>query len=168
MSRPTPAAFDSAMSMMTTSASSFSAIWRATVAPTLPAPPTTVTLRFMNLLLLLGGPEGPALRSQRPTFRSAYRTRGTGYSQFLLQTLLKRSGCAQDRRTIPSNLAVCTIVVRRLSASRRLYLPSSTRRDAASRIPALKIVVADDLPPSAVDLLRAEGWSVDARPSRTP
>src|SRR5919107_5734938 len=35
------------MSMMTTSASSLSAIARATVAPTLPAPPTTVTLRFM-------------------------------------------------------------------------------------------------------------------------
>src|SRR6185503_271393 len=36
------------MSMITTSASSFSAIARATVMPTLPAPPTTVTLRFMN------------------------------------------------------------------------------------------------------------------------
>ena len=42
------AAFWSAMSMMTTSASAFSAIDRATVAPTLPAPPTTVTLRFIN------------------------------------------------------------------------------------------------------------------------
>src|SRR4051794_7400225 len=35
------------MSTMTTSASSLSAMQRATVAPTLPAPPTTVTLRFM-------------------------------------------------------------------------------------------------------------------------
>ena len=35
------------MSTMTTSASSLSAMQRATVAPTLPAPPTTVTLRFI-------------------------------------------------------------------------------------------------------------------------
>ena len=32
----------------------------------------------------------------------------------------------------------------------------------------MKIVVADDLPASAVDLLRAEGWNVDARTGRTP
>ena len=32
----------------------------------------------------------------------------------------------------------------------------------------MKIVVADDLPPSALDLLRAEGWEVDARTGRTP
>jgi D-3-phosphoglycerate dehydrogenase / 2-oxoglutarate reductase len=31
---------------------------------------------------------------------------------------------------------------------------------------ALKIVVADDLPESALELLRAEGWQVDARPGR--
>ena len=30
------------------------------------------------------------------------------------------------------------------------------------------IVVADDLPKTAIDLLRAEGWSVDARSGRTP
>jgi len=73
-----------------------------------------------------------------------------------------------DHVTIPSNLAVCTIVVRRRHSSRRLYLPSSTRRDASFRIPTLKIVVADDLPPSALDVLRAEGWNVDARPGRAP
>jgi D-3-phosphoglycerate dehydrogenase / 2-oxoglutarate reductase len=33
---------------------------------------------------------------------------------------------------------------------------------------ALKIVVADDLPESALELLRAEGWQVDARPGRSP
>lgn len=33
---------------------------------------------------------------------------------------------------------------------------------------SLKIVVADDLPDSALGLLRAEGWSVDARTGRTP
>jgi D-3-phosphoglycerate dehydrogenase / 2-oxoglutarate reductase len=32
----------------------------------------------------------------------------------------------------------------------------------------LKIVVADDLPASALDLLRAEGWEVDARTGRAP
>ena len=32
----------------------------------------------------------------------------------------------------------------------------------------LKIVVADDLPASALDLLRKEGWDVDARTGRTP
>jgi len=59
-------------------------------------------------------------------------------------------------------------VVRRGLSSRRLYLPSSTRRDTSSRIPTLKIVVADDLPPSALDVLRAEGWNVDARTGRAP
>jgi D-3-phosphoglycerate dehydrogenase len=32
----------------------------------------------------------------------------------------------------------------------------------------LKIVVADDLPASALDVLRAEGWTVDARTGRAP
>ena len=32
----------------------------------------------------------------------------------------------------------------------------------------LKIIVADDLPASALDLLRAEGWEVDARTGRAP
>jgi len=32
----------------------------------------------------------------------------------------------------------------------------------------VKIVVADDLPASALDLLRAEGWTVDARSGRAP
>jgi phosphoglycerate dehydrogenase-like enzyme len=32
----------------------------------------------------------------------------------------------------------------------------------------LKIIVADDLPSSALDLLRAEGWEVDSRTGRTP
>src|ERR1700676_2801218 len=38
--------------MTTTSASCFSATPRATVAPTFPAPPTTVTLRFISGRLL--------------------------------------------------------------------------------------------------------------------
>ncbi|HVZ20354.1 MAG TPA: phosphoglycerate dehydrogenase [Vicinamibacterales bacterium] len=32
----------------------------------------------------------------------------------------------------------------------------------------MKIVVADDLPASALDLLRAEGWTIDARTGRAP
>src|SRR6187431_2764013 len=32
----------------------------------------------------------------------------------------------------------------------------------------MKIVVADDLPASAIELLRAEGWDVDARSGRKP
>jgi len=32
----------------------------------------------------------------------------------------------------------------------------------------VKILVADDLPASALDLLRAEGWDIDARTGRTP
>jgi len=32
----------------------------------------------------------------------------------------------------------------------------------------LKIVVADDLPASALQLLRAEGWEIDARTGRAP
>jgi D-3-phosphoglycerate dehydrogenase len=32
----------------------------------------------------------------------------------------------------------------------------------------VKIVVADDLPSSALDLLRSEGWTIDARSGRTP
>jgi phosphoglycerate dehydrogenase-like enzyme len=32
----------------------------------------------------------------------------------------------------------------------------------------MRIVVADDLPKTALDLLTAEGWTVDARSGRTP
>jgi D-3-phosphoglycerate dehydrogenase len=39
---------------------------------------------------------------------------------------------------------------------------------ATTDVATPKIVVADDLPASALELLRAEGWSVDARTGRTP
>src|SRR5439155_22204829 len=65
MSSATPAAFLSAISMTTTSASCLSATPRATVAPTLPAPPTTVTLRFIPAPSLILEPQRPQ-RSQRP------------------------------------------------------------------------------------------------------
>src|SRR5436190_15792320 len=48
MSSAMPAALSLAISITTTSASSRSAIQRATADPTFPAPPTTVTLRFMS------------------------------------------------------------------------------------------------------------------------
>src|SRR5262249_14444989 len=51
------------MSMMTTSASCLSATPRATVAPTLPAPPTTVTLRFIFTPQF-----GRTRRPQKPQF----------------------------------------------------------------------------------------------------
>src|SRR5258705_13112619 len=40
-------------------------------------------------------------------------------------------------------------------------------RAQASQV-SVKIVVADDLPESALELLRAEGWHVDARSGRSP
>src|SRR5438477_1788689 len=40
-------------------------------------------------------------------------------------------------------------------------------RTQASQV-SLKIVVADELPESALELLRAEGWQVDARTGRSP
>src|SRR5437870_2281861 len=65
MSSAMPAAFWSAMSMTTTSASSFSAIPRATVAPTFPAPPTTVTFRFIPLSFVEASPPRRTRRTQR-------------------------------------------------------------------------------------------------------
>ena len=65
-------------------------------------------------------------------------------------------------RANPRLLAVCTIVVRRSLG----VAPAST----VSQIilsESMKIVVADDLPASALDVLRAEGWEVDARTGRT-
>ena len=86
---------------------------------------------------------------------------------------------------IRSVLADCTIVVRpsrrrhaRVTSARRSprHLPcppfeqqttadyTGVVNDSASPL----IVVADDLPASALDLLRAEGWTVDARTGRAP
>jgi D-3-phosphoglycerate dehydrogenase len=45
---------------------------------------------------------------------------------------------------------------------------NASQDDALHTSSTLKIVVADDLPASALDLLRAEGWNVDARTGRTP
>src|SRR5258705_11562323 len=120
MSSATPAAFVSAMSMMTTSASSFSAIARATVAPTFPAPPTTVTLRFIDLLVGRSEDSPYTVDAMfRPYtvdagVRSESHSNSTGYSQFLLKSLLKTPSTTRERHAIPSILAVCTIVVRLL------------------------------------------------------
>ena len=48
----------------------------------------------------------------------------------------------------------------------RGQLPENPRSQASQV--SLKIVVADELPESALDLLRAEGWQVDARTGRSP
>src|SRR5688572_3484551 len=82
---------------------------------------------------------------------------------------------------IRSVLADCTIVVRRSHARNARErqppiilsivndtAPPATTDLAATRLAATKVVVADDLPASALDLLRAEGWTVDARTGRTP
>ena len=45
---------------------------------------------------------------------------------------------------------------------------SQTSNMSSTDSTALTIVVADDLPSSALDLLRREGWTVDARTGRTP
>src|SRR5436190_4471255 len=91
------------------------------------------------------------------------------YAQFLWKTLLKRSRAAHDRGPIPSNLAVCTIVVRALQpAADYTWQNLASCERVVPETPTLKIVVADDLPPSALDVLRAEGWTVDARTGRAP
>jgi D-3-phosphoglycerate dehydrogenase len=49
------------------------------------------------------------------------------------------------------------------------YTRALRRRERARRVDiSMHIVVADDLPPSAVQLLRDEGWSVDATAGRGP
>src|SRR5262249_52947656 len=45
-------------------------------------------------------------------------------------------------------------------------LLANPRADAAQS--TVKIVVSDDLPQSALELLRAEGWEVDAKTGRPP
>jgi hypothetical protein len=52
----------------------------------------------------------------------------------------------------------------------RHFMTTTDRPEStATTSPVIKVVVADDLPASALDLLRAEpGWVVDARPGRKP
>ena len=79
----------------------------------------------------------------------------------------RQTDANQTKRDVP---AICTIVVRQ--ATRR----SVTRKRVGiilygSRGPhphpdSMKIVIADSLPDSAADLLRAEGWKVAARAGR--
>src|SRR4030095_3612969 len=88
-------------------------------------------------------------------------------------------------------LAVCTIVVRALhvgygrglqasgyglrasgsftgQCSRSTHGPKRQSIICERYSTSVKILVADDLPASALDLLRAEGWAIDARTGRTP
>lgn len=60
--------------------------------------------------------------------------------------------------------------MRTLPANERLYFQGIRviRTRANALVPLVKIVVADDLPESALQLLKAEGWTVDARTGRTP
>ena len=191
MSSATPAAFVSAMSTITTSASSFCATTRATVAPTLPAPPTTVTFRFI----------GYTPRSGPTTeVRSGPRRTWSGRSHILWKTLWKRPvedaatpheveqitvlhhvWCACRRDPVTIGVAPAFAWRRPVGDPRRgswhghkcRIIPS---RGSASRSPAprarrvplrMHIVIADELPRSAAQLLRDEGWSVDAASGRS-
>ena len=62
-------------------------------------------------------------------------------------------------------LAVCTIVVR---TSRVCLGRGAPQLADYTFLKPVKILVADDLPASAVDLLRNEGWEIDARTGRSP
>src|SRR5688572_24239309 len=48
--------------------------------------------------------------------------------------------------------------------------PATTTSETTTPVtgPPIRIVVADDLPASALDLLRVDGWTVDARTGRAP
>jgi D-3-phosphoglycerate dehydrogenase len=74
-----------------------------------------------------------------------------------LKSLLKSTAPTREGRAIPNVSAVCTIVVR--TSHRRSQIILSGR---------VHILVADDIPASAIDLLRAEGWNIDARSGRSP
>src|SRR5262245_15775969 len=95
------------MSIMTTSARFFSAMERATVAPTLPAPPTTVTFRFI----------GPLLGHSSDCSQLAHRS----YQQLLWKTLLKTDPPVPILCSNPHVSALCTIVVRTLHRARRYH-----------------------------------------------
>lgn len=108
------------------------------------------------------------------------------YPQFLLKSLLKKRAGDPEFAPNARALADCTIVVRRRFSRRRARdadytCPSGTptlrpdfdepvRRRADPTVfgMPLNIVVADDLPASALDVLRAEGWTIDARAGRSP
>ena len=67
-------------------------------------------------------------------------------------------------------LAVCTIVVRTLRRALDPVIGCDVRVAPVAdyTFQLVKILVADDLPASALDLLREEGWDIDARTGRTP
>ena len=127
----------------------------------------------------------PRLDSRR--LRSLSRSiASAGYSQFLLKTLLKSTAATRPYRAhdperfsgLHHRSATVTRPRTRVARSRdraytcsrdsrRLYLARDDA-DHAHQSDPVKIVVADDLPASALDLLRAEGWDVDARTGRAP
>ena len=74
----------------------------------------------------------------------------------------KSSSQTALRHLISHNRAVCTTIVRFSAALK----PRQTQH--YTYVP-MKLVVADTLPVSAIELLRSvPGWTVDARPQRTP
>src|SRR5687768_18034660 len=86
-----------ALPIFTTSASSFSAILRATVAPTFPAPPTTVTLRFIATPRLVAGPLAPLLAARSEEHTSELQSRLHLVCRLLLEKK-KQGSPAEPRR----------------------------------------------------------------------
>lgn len=82
---------------------------------------------------------------------------------------MKRGRVRRQPSLISQHLAVCTNVVRTLPSRTEDYTfkhPRYSNSHCSGR--TVKIVVADDLPESALQLLRGEGWDVDAQTGRTP
>src|SRR5438093_11292590 len=93
------------MSITTTSASCFSATPRATVAPTLPAPPTTVTLRFICTPSNARHHESTKARKHEKEilFRGFVFSRVSWWarrSSHILDDCVAKLGCLQLRRAV--------------------------------------------------------------------
>jgi D-3-phosphoglycerate dehydrogenase len=81
----------------------------------------------------------------------------------LWKTLLKRSIKAASTSNNPKKLADCTIVVR--------FTAVCAAREKADGLYCnhdMKIVIADGLPSSAIDLLKQTDWQIDNRQGRQP
>src|SRR5262245_54043962 len=97
MSSATPAAFWSAMSITTTSASDLSATPRATVAPTFPAPPTTVTFRFISSKLLASTGADSTPRTQWTQRKNPLGLTFVSFVSFVLESTLESSHVPDNR-----------------------------------------------------------------------
>src|SRR4029453_18476998 len=96
--------------------------------------------------------------------------------QFLWKTLWKRPRYRRVTRMIPNKSADCTIHGALQQQQAKYYIRSTlVQRAFDVRSPYerhsrsfMRIVVADDLPRTALELLKAEGWDVDSKSGRSP